>query len=108
MAGIKSAFQSWVWSYLLERSSPFTMPTLFSWPGDRTQGEPGSIGLVGFGLASSTDFLCDLEQNRDLIILARIPNMQKEYKVMGNKGENVVGSTYKFPHHLSRLQFPYL
>lgn len=70
MTGTNSAFQSWVWSYLLlERSNPFTMPTLFSWPGDRTQGEPGSVGLVGFGLASSTNFLCDLEQNRDLIIL---------------------------------------
>lgn len=37
VAGTSSAFQSWVWFYfLLERSSPIIIPSLFSWPGVRT------------------------------------------------------------------------
>lgn len=78
VAGTSSAFQSWVWFYFfLARSSPNIIPTLFSWPGVRTQGEPGSIWLLVSGLATSTDFLRDLEQNRNLLSEPHLPNMLK-------------------------------
>lgn len=78
VAGTTSAFQSWVWFYfLLKRSSPTIIPTLFSWPGVRTQGEPGSVWLLVSGLATSTDFLRDLEQNKNLLSEPHLPNMQK-------------------------------
>lgn len=47
-------------------------PTLFSWLGVRTQGEPGSVGLVGSGLATSTNSLCDLEWSKGLLMRALI------------------------------------
>lgn len=43
-------------------------PPLLAWGEDT--GQPGSIGLVGSSLATSTNSLCDPEQSKDLIIQA--------------------------------------
>lgn len=46
VTGALSAFQSWVFFYLLfKRPNPFTIPTLLSQPGVRMEGQPGSEGV---------------------------------------------------------------